>query len=243
MLTQAQRRVVALTLTSALSLTIAHSSTSERMPLIGSQAQLARASTLEVLSQVFSVVDKPHEIFEVTKEFALRPVCVSNELAEIRVVPRHYFDSIHPEWVQPKARPFFDGPSFAAVMKKIEDVRPLGAIVAEPADGFSSNSTLWLESLYARGVVSRGMRRAAPPEVLSFRVVYFRTLSGKVEDIYASGIDKDLFVAIVDSLHYWIAERTFRSTRISNVAASIEVAGPAEHDPSDAKPTCGLAGS
>ena len=149
------------------------------------------------------------------------------ELSEVRVVPKYFFQATHSDWVEPESPVVMTPDAFKSLLNRIESAKPLGNLLKEGQIGTSFNLRMSFRDLYERGVVEREMFRVSPEKVYdvsSFRVVYFRQVSGKIEDMEGPGPDRGYRVK-VNGKWYWTTEQSFKQIRLGE-QGQIEAAGP-----------------
>jgi hypothetical protein len=188
------------------------------------------------LSQLFQVTDLNNRIYAVSDSHVLQPLFdKEGELTEIRVVPRHYFNDIHPDWREPDKVPFLDEPGYRHLLSLIQQVRPLGQLKRkDPGSTYITNNRYPAFDEYENCVIERSMLsgRGLPDgivfPVVSFYIYFLHPVSGHLDSIakpqpkYES---KEFCRVKIDGNMYWIGRKNCGSLKIGN-EISIQAAGP-----------------
>ena len=186
------------------------------------------------LAKIFSLIDSKQNLFAVDSEYVLQPFYdESEEITELRVVPKYFFQDTHPEWIEPDHAPFLSLSSYRKLLAQIGAVKPLGRLMTYGQAAYTTNARSWFLDQYQNGLVRRvvitdlrGCKKQAA-RIAAFRVVFFRSISGKLESkdaLAVLGLAREYRVQI-DGKWYWTTEKEFRRLSVGK-EVRVKAAGP-----------------
>lgn len=202
-------------------------------PAAGAQARASEKETvLRACAREFgAAVDANQNLFEVNASFVLQPKFgARGALDMMSVTPKYYFEETHPEWAQPPHWPLFSRSEFAAVLARVDSVRPRGRWLWSSGDSsFVTNMTHYFTDEYENAFVERG--DYADVGVRFVRVYFMREVSGVVARKYRcgrgfrDGFREGLRHVTVGGCGYFVGRRTFARLRVGR-GARFRAAGP-----------------
>ena len=124
-------------------------------------------------------VDQKLNLFEVNRFYVLRVQFDKREqLNELAVEPKYFFEQSHPEWEEPRDFAFLSKAEYESLLLRLDKIRPRGQLVKASLVGFVTNMTLPHKDVYQNAVLQWGelidLRRGedAPLQVRWFRVQF-----------------------------------------------------------------------
>ena len=144
-----------------------------------------RETVLRACAAVFGPpVDAQHGLFEVNRFYILEAKFdKSGRLAQLGVLPKHWFADNHPEWEEVDDVGELTESEYESLLGRLEKVRPKGRIVRRAKFPVVTNSTARIRDRYARAVLETGdvvdaRRPNDAPRAIKYFIVYF-TAAGK----------------------------------------------------------------
>lgn len=146
-----------------------------------------RETVLQSCATVFgSPVDSQNHLFEVNRFYVLEAKFdESGHLAQLGVLPKHWFADDHPEWEESEDVGELTVPEYESLLAQLNRVRPKGRIVKHAKFPVVTNSTARNRDRYEYAVLETGnivdARRAEnAPRAIKYFIVYF-TATGKTK--------------------------------------------------------------
>lgn len=178
-----------------------------------------REDVASKLAGEFTVIDPQIHLYAVDKRYVLQAIpCRMDELSTVRVVPEYFFSDRYPEWTEPDSAVFMSLSSYQDLLKRIEDVQPLGALIREGEIGITLNLRTSFWDQYKGGIVERAMYRESPADpngVAWFTVTYFHLISGKLESKKPPAFPFDNRYSIkIDGKWYLTTRSVFQNTKV-----------------------------
>jgi len=181
--------------------------------------------------KLFSLADNEACIFTVSGSYVLQAIYYGETtLGEVRIVPRYFFHDTHPDWAEPDEPVVMTSGEYRSLLTRIQEIAPLGRLLKEGDIGVTLNLRTLFRDVYREGVVEREMFRDSPEksyDVASFRLLYFRNISGKLESVEPPSIqmpDQNHRIRI-DGKWYWTIDAS-PMTLVPGHTISIPAAGP-----------------
>ena len=187
-------------------------------------------SVSDRLQEQFAPLDLDHNLYEVTgnADYVLRATFYDrDDLTEIEIVPKYYFEKYHPDWVEPDAYVVMSVSKHRELLAQIGEVQKLGRLQQEGRVGLMLNLRLNFYDEYERAIVNRAMFRYSGQDdykVARFRVKYFRPISGRLQEKWFDEPDQK-YIVRVDGDTYWTKKATYEGLKV-HTRVSIEAAGP-----------------
>jgi hypothetical protein len=184
----------------------------------------------EKLSRVFSVSDSKECLFTLDDKYAIKATYYKGELGEVRVVPRFFFHDTHREWTEPDSPVVMLPGAYRSLLNRIQSVNPLGKLLKEGQIGVTLNLRTSFQDLYESGLVERTMFRVSPEhdyDVAFFRVVYFRSVFGKIESMErpSTQVPDQGYRVKLNGKWYWTTEHSFKQMVLGQ-EVTVQAAGP-----------------
>ena len=203
---------------------------------LAAAAAHARASEKEsvlraCVREFGAAVDVKQSLFEVNASFVLQPKFdARGALMMMSVTPKYFHEETHPEWTEPHRWPLLSRSEFAAVLSRIDSVRPRGRWVWSSGDtSVVTNSTHYFMDEYEHAFVERG--DYVDIGVRFVRVYFMHEVKGLVTRKYgcgqsSSGAARHSFLHVtVAGCGYFVGRRTFARLRAGR-GARFRGAGP-----------------
>jgi hypothetical protein len=184
----------------------------------------------ERLSRVFSPTDSKECLFTIDDKHAIKATYYRGELGEVRVVPKYFFHDTHHEWTEPDSPVVMVPEAYRSLLNRIQSAKPLGKLLKEGQTGVTLNLRTSFQDLYERGLVERAMFRVSPEkdyDVAFFRVVYFRSVFGKIESMEGPStlVPDQGYRVKLGSKWYWTTEHSFKQMVLGQ-EGTVQAAGP-----------------
>lgn len=198
-------------------------------------ASQARASEKETVLRACerefgAALDAKQNLFEVNASFVLQPKFdARGALSTMSVTPKYYFEETHPEWTEPHSWPLLNRSEFAAVLARIDSVRPRGRWLWSNGGSAITNMTQYFMDGYENAFVERG--DYADLGVRFVRVYFMHEVSGVVTRKYRCGGSFNgyptpvLYSVTVGGCGYFAGRRAFARLRVGR-RARLRAAGP-----------------
>ena len=144
--------------------------------------QADRETVLQACATVFGPpVDSHNSLFEVNRFYVLEAKFdKSGRLAQLGVLPKHWFSDNHPEWEETEDVGELTVPEYESLLVQLESVRSKGKIVKRAKFPVVTNSTARIRDRYEHAFLETGdvadARRADDsPRAIKYFIVYFTT--------------------------------------------------------------------
>jgi hypothetical protein len=142
-----------------------------------------KESILRICDQLFGKsVDEKQNLFEVNQFYVLRVKFNRNELEELAVEPKYYFEETHPEWEEPDNFTYLSQTEHENLLARLDDVKPKGALIKpDYGGGLVTNMTSRHKAVYVNAVLEWGevvdLRRGenAPLAIKWIRLNYLKS--------------------------------------------------------------------
>jgi hypothetical protein len=192
-----------------------------------------KESVLRACEREFgAALDAKQNLFEVNDSFVLQAKFdARGSLDVLSVMPKYFFEETHPEWTEPHHWPLLDRSEFAAVLARIDSVRPRGRWVKSVADPFVTNMTFYHTEEYENAVVRHGDYGVDFKDVRFVRVYFMHAVAGVVARMHRCrvGFPFDLshrfHHVTVAGCGYFVGRATFARLRVGR-SARFRAAGP-----------------
>ena len=146
-------------------------------------------------------------------------------VVSIRVSPKYFFRSTHPEWSQPDEPVTMPSREFDDLLRRIGDTYPFGPLIRAGTIGLVLNLRTEFSDEYRDAYVSRALYRDSPDQpyrVAWFSIWYFHFVVGRVE---SKGMSRSGPAAIIDGHSYLLPSASYASVLVG-VRAKVKAAGP-----------------
>lgn len=188
-------------------------------------------TTIEKLGTLFQRIDERENLFEVSAQYVLQPgLNAKGELTQVRVVPKYFFETSHPEWQEPESPSSIPVEVYRDTVQRLANIKRLGALVHPGKVGVTLNlqTSFWDE--YSQGIVERTVFRKSPQEeygISRFTLYYLHRVKGRVDakEVTLSGPRVQ-----INGKWYWIPMRTLKTLTVGR-QESIQAAGPLSKGP------------
>jgi hypothetical protein len=193
--------------------------------LFAAAAAQARASEKESVLRACerefgAAVDARENLFELNASFVLQAKFdARGALDVLSVTPKYFFEETHPEWTEPPHWPLLDRSEFAAVLARIDSVRPRGRWLWSSGDtSVVTNSTHHFMDEYEHAFVERG--DYVDLGVRFVHVYFTHEVAGVVKRKYRcvrsfDGYPTHVFHSVtVGGCGYFVGRRTFARLRV-----------------------------
>ena len=118
-------------------------------------------------------------LFEVDKDFVLQPEFVKDNLVNLSVVPKYWFEEKgHEEWTEPDNMPLILPAGLKQLQARLETIKPIGKIVYSPSICVVTNMTCWKTNYHENSVLETGWSGDAGTRFL--KVNFFGAITGKI---------------------------------------------------------------
>lgn len=138
------------------------------------------------------------------------------ELSRIDVSPKHFWGHLNPEWKQAGDLVSLPEDEYTQLLSKINQIKPLGALMNKGQVGVVTNATLPLVDRYENGYVERRLydsvgEQDEPKKLTSFSIYFIRSVEGKVMDKNLIGFaDADKRARLkINGRWYWVDEAEY----------------------------------
>ena len=181
--------------------------------------------------KLFSQADTKECIFTIDDNYVLQAIYYeTTSLAEVRIVPRYFFHDTHPGWIEPDEPVVMTSGTYRSLLARIQTVKSLGRLLKEGDVGITLNLRTSFRDVYEDGIVEREMFRNSPDkpyDVASFRALYFRNISGKLESVEAAGIQmpEPSHRIKINGEWYWTLDHSTKAS-VPGQVINILAAGP-----------------
>jgi hypothetical protein len=181
--------------------------------------------------KLFSRADTKECIFTIDDSYVLQAIYYEKTLlGEVRIVPRYFFHDTHPEWIEPDEPVVMTSGTYRSQLARIQTLKSLGRLLKEGDVGITLNLRTSFRDVYEGGIVEREMFRNTPDqpdEVASFRALYFRNISGKLESVEAAGIQmpEQSHRIKINGEWYWTMDHSTKAS-VPGQVVEIVAAGP-----------------
>lgn len=191
-----------------------------------------KESVLRACEREFgAALDARENLFEVNASFVLQAKFdARGALDVLSVTPKYFFEETHPEWTEPPHWPLLDRSEFAAVLARIDSVRPRGRWLWSSGDAsVVTNMTHHFMDEYERAFVERG--DYVDLGVRFVRVYFAHEVAGVVTRKYRCGGDFDghpahvFYSVTVGGCGYFVGRATFARLRVGR-KGRLRAAGP-----------------
>jgi hypothetical protein len=196
----------------------------------------ARASEKETVLRACgrefgAAVDAKQNLFEVNDSFVLQPKFdARGALDMMSVTPKYYFEETHPEWTEPHHWPLLSRSEFAAVLARVDSVRPRGRWAWSSGDSSAvTNSTHYFTDEYEHAFVERG--DYADIGVRFVHIYFMHGVAGVVARKYRCGrgfeddFREGLHHVTAGGCGYFVGRTTFARLRVGR-RSRFRAAGP-----------------
>lgn len=141
-----------------------------------------RVTVLQACAAVFGPPsDSQNNLFEVNRFYVLEAKFdESGRLAQLGVLPKHWFADDHPEWEEVDDVGELTEPEYESLLVQLDSVHPKGRIVKRAKFPIIKNSTARIRDRYERAVLETGdvvdaRRLDDAPRAIKYFIVYFTT--------------------------------------------------------------------
>ncbi len=186
------------------------------------------------LRDQFPPLDPSRGLYSVNEDerYALQAFYYPQDLlGKIRVVPKYFFDELHPEWKHPEHITAMSPENYKAVLTRIDGVKALGQLIKRGELGVTDNGRTYFTDEYEKAFVERAMFRNSPDEpygISWFTVMYLRPVSGNVESKNSGLENVDAkYMVKIGGKWFRTKQKVFANLKVGK-RASIEAAGPVE---------------
>jgi len=184
--------------------------------------QRVLSQQLTELGRSFKLVDAKLDLYAVTDEFILQPVCQNGILASVHVSPKYYYRTARPEWKEPSSRPYLPAGMHQTLIKRLEPIRPLGKIVTALMTEMSNAGVNFKLARFENGILQAMFHPLDPPRSGAFGLFYFRPVSGVAEDVLGGKYIQ------VDGHPYWGITDPVKVLRSEGRVNGAMLAGPVD---------------
>lgn len=204
---------------------------------LAASAAQARASEKESVLRACerefgAAVDARENLFEVNASFVLQAKFdARGALDVLSVTPKYFFEETHPEWTEPHQWPLLNRSEFAAVLSRVDSVRPRGRWLWSNEGSAVTNMTQYFMDAYENAFVEHGDYGVGFKDVRFVRVYFMHEVAGVVERKYRCGGSFDGYPApvfysvTVGGCGYFVGRATFARLRVGR-KGRFRAAGP-----------------
>ena len=181
-------------------------------------AQTPSTECLPIIARSFRKIRAEKLIlYEVNSKYLLQAEFLHKcELSRIDVSPKYFWDYLNPEWKQAGDLVSLSEDEYAQLLSKINQIKPLGALIMTGQVGVVTNATLPLVDKYEAGYVERRLydsvgEQDEPKKLTSFSIYFIRSVEGKVTDKNLIGLsDADKRARLkINGRWYWVDDAEY----------------------------------
>jgi hypothetical protein len=190
--------------------------------LAASTCAIHRHQWQQRLMQEFPTAGPSGSVFA-DDRFAIKPFLDGGALAELEVVPR--------EWLLnqeggPGNPPTLTPVEFESLLTRISRIQQVGRLVERGEVGLAGNRSTSFVDDYENAIVGRSLWNR---QLMSFRVVYFRPVTGRLENVPRVSPEsgaRHIWVRISGKA-YWVSAADLEKAKVGT-RVTIRAAGPAD---------------
>jgi len=169
------------------------------------------------LKAEFALLDARNNLYGIDSDFVVQPGFDSlGRLLALRVVPKYFFEDIHPEWMEPDIPPALKSVDYRNALARLGRVAPIGDLNIQGGTGVTTNLRTRFWDQYGAGMIERVVSPSDSTDwdelIASFTILYFREVSGRVEA--KEGSTPGNYVLKIDGTNYWTSKDEFDAVAV-----------------------------
>lgn len=181
-------------------------------------AQVSPQTGATDLGNEFAVVDEKLLLFAVNTNYVLQAAkSSSGKIIAVRIVPKHFLEKSHPEWVEPEHAVRLSAKQYQEIVLRLQKVTPLGLLVRLGSMGLtlSLRTEFWDE--WEGGMVLRKVfsvqdeLNTSERLIASFEVLFFIEVTGVV-----NSKDEASHLVVIDGNELFVATAEFERAKVGS---------------------------
>jgi hypothetical protein len=196
---------------------------------VNSNAQSEKEMILQKCESLFGTsADEKLNLFEFNQLFVIQPAFDDENLVELQINPKYFFEEDHSDWIEPDELPQIPQNQFREIINKIENLKSKGDLLKKIYSMAITNSTLWRYEIYKNSLITYGVyedwreTNQADLGIRWIRINFLQQVRGKVLRKENSKF-YNAYTAIVETENkadykmYIVDEKTYKSLKKNQV--------------------------